>query len=441
MDDRITDYISRKTGLVLSSTQRAALQHYVAKRQTAFEGNDAIGWLDDPREFRRIIDSLTVRETFFYRYEGQFDAFRDRLLPRMLADARAQGRPVRVWSAGCCSGEEPFTLAIIAAEMGCASEVEILATDINENYLEAAMTGAFSRRSIEKLPQPILEKYFTPARDQFLICDDLRRRVTFKWLNLADATYPSFLNGTSALDMIWCRNVLIYFEKPNVQTVIDRFAECLVPSGVLALGHSEMLPHDWTLTVAAVGDAFFYTRRAAAPPQVMATAPAFRPAPPKPKPRRVVARAPLVSAPPLAPPLDSHALLDQAELLADRGRVADAERMCQEAIARDPSLERAHYLLGLLEMDRPAQAIAHFRKAIYLDTSHLAARLHLAQCAEKLGRIDEAIREYRNLERLAGSRPPDDVLDAREGITVGMLTLMGRRAIARFETSHGGPTS
>lgn len=440
MDDRIADYISRKTGLVLSTTQRADLRQYVARRREAIKGSDALAWLDDPREFRRIIDSLTVRETFFYRYESQFDAFRDHLLPRMLAGARAEGRPVRVWSAGCCSGEEPFTLAIIAAEMGCANEIAILGTDINENYLEAAETGVFSRRSIEKLPQPILEKYFTAVRDQFLIGDELRRSVTFKWLNLADTTYPSFLNGTSALDMIWCRNVLIYFDKASVQTIIDRFTDCLVPSGVLALGHSEMLPRDWNLTVAPVGDAFFYTRRGAAPPpppKVIAKTPPTRPAPLKPRP--VVAHSPL--APPLAPLQDSHALLDQAEALANDGRVADAERTCVAAIARDPSLERAHYLLGLLAMDRPNQALAHFRKAIYLDPAHLAARLHLAQCAEKLGRTGEAIREYRNLERLAAPRSPDEVLDAREGITVGMLMLMGRRSLARLETSRGGPTS
>lgn len=438
MDD-LADYITRKTGLVLSSPQLADLRQYIATRQAAFTTDDAIGWLDDPLEFRRIIDSLTVRETFFYRYEGQFDAFREHLLPRMLAEARAQARPVRIWSAGCCSGEEPYTLAIIAAEMGCAGEVEILGTDINENYLEAAIAGTFSRRSIGKLPRAILEKYFTPVRDQYLIRDELRRMVAFKWLNLADATYPSFLNGTSAVDMIWCRNVLIYFDRANVRTIIDRFADCLVPSGVLALGHSEMLPRDWTLAVAPVGDAFFYARRAAASaPSPKALAPAPRPSPPKP---RSVARTPVASAPPAVPPLDAHALLVQAESLADHGRVAEAERRCGEALARDPSLERAHYLLGLLAMDRPDQALAHFRKALYLAPSHLTARLHLAQCAEKLGRTGEAIREYRNLERLAGARPPDEVVDAREGITVGMLTLMGRRALARLENAHGGRAS
>lgn len=430
MNDRVeraVAYVTHKTGLALSTTQVDELRHYLTRRMAAHDPGESLAWLDDPREFRLIVDCLTVRETFFFRFDDQFNAFRTRLLPRMLAAARAEGRPVRVWSAGCCTGEEPYTLALIALELG-ANDVEILGTDINENYLESAMTGAFSKRSIQLVPEAVLRRYFDAAHDRFVLKEEVRRRVTFKWLNLADTAYPSFLNGTAGLDMIWCRNVLIYVDKGRLRAIIDRFANCLLPTGVLALGHSETLPRDWSLQVVPVGEAFFYGHRRPAPPPADVAAP----------PARTVTAPVQPVTPPPAPPVadDPAALVEQAASLADRGRMTEAVRACESAVARDPSLVRGHYLLGLLTRERVSEAHAHFRRAVYLDPHHLPARLHLARAAENLGRHEEAVREYRNLERLASTRPPDEVLDVREGITVGMLSLMGRTALRR----HGIPT-
>jgi len=436
MDDQLAaliGYLAQKTGLILSGTQRADLLRYLATRMAtlgAASAADYIARLDDPSEFRALIDTLTVKETFFYRYEAQFDAFKDELLPGFLASARAEGRSVKLWSAGCCTGEEAYTLALLSAEAGCLDAVDILATDINEGYLEAAMEGSFSRRSVEKLSAALVAKYFSARQDRFILNEDVRRRVTLKYLNLAEAGFPSFLNGTSHLDMIFCRNVLIYFDKARVRDIIDRFAECLRPAGVLALGHSEMLPRDWPLTVGQVAAAFFYHKRPSvprtshivAPPPVISTHKPHRVR----TPRGVVPPSPSEEA-----KEDDGQLLLRAERLADKGHADDAARLCREVLARDASLERAHYLLGLLALDRPEQAFEHFRKALYLDPSHLLARLHLAQCAEKTGRVADAVREYRNLERMARAKAPEEILDPAEGITYGMLALMGRSGVER----------
>ena len=426
--ETVTGYVADTTGLALSAAQRAELRPYLAKRLALLGVTTAsayIARLAEPAEFRELIDCLTTRETYFYRFEAQFDAFREVLLPAFRGRALAAGRPVRLWSAGCCTGEEAYTLAIIAAEAGGADEVEILATDINEGYLEAAMAGEFSLRSVEKLPASIVAKYFSAQRDRFVLHESLRRRVTFKWLNLADTGFPSFLNNTSQLDMIFCRNVLIYFERSRIRGIIERFADCLCPDGVLALGHSEMLPRDWRLAVGQVGAAFFYHNRLSTPrpPET-----ARDPLGPQPAVARKagVARKRVSAAPTRAEEVDPRRVLAKAERLADQGNAVEAARLCRDLLASDASLERAHYLLGLLELDRPEQAHGHFRKAVYLDPGHLPARLHLAQCAEKTGRIADAIREYRNLERLARTRRPDEVLDPAEGITYGMLAIMGR---------------
>ena len=172
--------------------------------------------------------------------------------------ARAQSRRLRIWSAGCCTGEEPYTLAIQAAERGVAEDVEILATDINESYLEKAIAGVFSRRSVEKLPALLLEKYFAKKDRSFLLDERLRRKVDFKQLNLAETCYPSFLNGTADLDVIFCRNVLIYFDEATIARILLRFRDCLRPGGILALGPSEMVHASVSLSSEKIGEAFFH---------------------------------------------------------------------------------------------------------------------------------------------------------------------------------------
>jgi tetratricopeptide (TPR) repeat protein len=126
-------------------------------------------------------------------------------------------------------------------------------------------------------------------------------------------------------------------------------------------------------------------------------------------------------------------LLDQAEHQANHGDRAVAARLCRDAIALDASLERGHYLLGLLSLDSPLEAREHFRRALDLNPAHLPARLHLAECSERTGNMVEALHEYRNLERLAGTRPPETILDPLEGITYGMLALIGSSARRRLE--------
>ena len=422
---QIVDYLTRKTGLVLSTAQLDELRRYIERREHLHDADFAVH-LSDPSEFRTLIDCLTVKETFFYRYAPQFDAFRDQLLPKFLAAADQQQRHVRIWSAGCCTGEEAYTFALIAAESGVLDRVEILATDINESYLEAAMSGVFSKRSVAQLPAPLLQKYFVERRDRFTIDDRIREHVTFKWLNLAEASYPSFLNGTAAVDMIFCRNVLIYFDKSLLRAIIDRFADCLNEGGVLALGHSEMLPRDWTLAVAPIGDAFFYGRPIG--PEANGPIEANRPI----EQRQEFSYSPIG---PLAhwPVQDLTALLDAAEWLANEGKTRDAAKVCREAIALDASLVRGHYLLGLLSIDNPPEAHKHFRRAVDLNPAHLPARLHLAESAEKMGRVADAAGHYRTLERLARAKPPDEILDPLEGITYGMLALIGQSALRRME--------
>lgn len=412
--------VTDKMGMALSDAQLTCVTAFLRRRFALLGCADAGQYaqrLDDPAEFRALVDCFTVPETFFYRFSTQWEAIRNVLLPGLVAQARAAGRKARFWSAGCCTGEEPYTLAIIAAEAGCAEQVDILATDVNEGYLEAAARGRFSPRSVEKLSSSLIDKYFKQRGGALVLDDSIRRQVRFKPLNLAERDFPLSSNGTEGLDMIFCENVLIYFKKKKAEEISLRFRDCLREGGHLALGPSELVRPGGPLLVKNVEGAFFYLKDAGAS------------AGPAPSLTRRADQRPRAPAPASAPaaaegPAD---WLVQAESLADMGKREEAAALCRRALKARPLEVKTHYLLGLIESDRPDIACGHFRKALYLDPSHLLARLHLARCAEKLGRVQEAAREYGNLERLTSHRPPGDIVDAREGISFGMLAALCRR--------------
>lgn len=410
---RLTAAVRQWLGISPTAEQAPELARFLSARLAALgcSAEEYCARLSEPRELQALAARLTIAETCFYRFAPQWEALAAGILPEALARARARGRKARFWSAGCCTGEEPYTIAILVAEAGRAGDVEILATDVNEGYLERAKMGKFSARSLRHLPPPLAQKYFEARGGAFWLDESIRRRVRFAQLNLADSGYPGIANGTSGLDVIFCQNVLIYFDGGVSREAIGRLTECLEDGGVLALGPSEMLPAGARLAVRQVQGAFFYVKGAPAAHRA--------PAALKGSSGRVPSAAPM---PPEA--LDA---LERVSALAGQGLAEAARELCREVADVRPLEPRAHYLLGLLEYDEPQQARAHFRRALYLDPGHLLARLHAARCAQRLGRRREAARDFATLGRLAARRPPDDLLDAEEGLTCGMLTALCRR--------------
>lgn len=414
---RVCEELRRRTGLELSVPQTEGLSSFVRSRLKELglrTPSEYLAKLDDADEFRRVVAHLTVPETYFFRFEEQFQSFRSVLLPRMLARARAEGRRARLWSAGCCTGEEPYTLALIAADAGCLGEVELLATDINEEYLESAVRGRFSRRSVERVPPRLLGSQFEREGDVFVLSPALRRSVAFARLNLAEEIFPSFLNGTAGLDGIFCRNVLIYFEKSAIPGILGRFHACLREGGFLAAGPSEMILEPGPFTPEKVLDAFFYLKDL---PRASGETARSRP-------RRILRPARAVR------PENE---IEEARRLADTGLRAEAVAACRRAVERHPLDVRAHYLLGLLEGERSESARECFRRVLFLEPGHVMARLHHALCLERLGLHAEALREFRSLERLASTCPAEDLAEPAEGLSFGLLALYCRQAVERLE--------
>ena len=207
-------------------------------------------------EIEKLTELLVVNETYFYRERAQLDTLVSEILPPCVA--RSPRRRARVWSAACSTGEEPLTLAMMLADAGMLEAVDILATDLSRRVLAKAAEGVYGGRSFRSLP-PSAEKYFAPREGTTKsVRADLRAAIRWERLNLLDE--PAVL-AAGHFDAILCRNVLIYFADPTVQSVAHSLTRALAPGGVLLIGASESLLRFGTeLECSELGGAFFYRK-------------------------------------------------------------------------------------------------------------------------------------------------------------------------------------
>jgi chemotaxis protein methyltransferase CheR len=192
-------------------------------------------------ELERCIDSLTTNETYFFREQPQLRAFSEEILEQMHAEKLAKGdRTLRIWSAGCSTGEEPYTIAMLLLEKELFSSwrVEIIGTDISQRVLQAARQGVYGPSAFRTTEARFQDKYFDPAGGKYRIKENVRRLVSFGHLNLLDEKRIGLLQR---MDVIFCRNVIIYFDLEAKRKVVQTFHNKLLPGGYLLLGHSESL--------------------------------------------------------------------------------------------------------------------------------------------------------------------------------------------------------
>ncbi len=191
-------------------------------------------------EMTAVIDLLTVNETFFFREQNQLRAFSEEILPD-IRETNKEKKKIRIWSAGCSTGEEPYTIAMLVLEYGgfFGWDIEIFGSDINQRVLTAARRGLYRKNSFRTAGQYFIGKYFKEDEDgSFIISEDVKRLVNFSHLNLLD---PFKVRFVAQMDVIFCRNVLIYFDQPARKKVVDNFYDSLVEGGYLLLGHAESL--------------------------------------------------------------------------------------------------------------------------------------------------------------------------------------------------------
>lgn len=404
----VADLVRRETGVVVKDAQlpglAAAIERIApdigAERFLAEASATVHGSL-----LRRLVDEVTVQETYFFRELRELGAIDWR---QLLEGARESGLGVvRVWVAACATGEEAYSLAILAGEaLGHdGTPVAILATDVSNAALERAVAGeGYSERSVRNLPPPLRERYLLHEQGGYRVKDSLKSLVRFRHHNLiADPSPPL---GEVPFDLIACRNVLIYFDPPTVERVLGSLESALRGDGHLILGAADRLS----------GTAGSLER--AAPRPARERRRERRGA--KRSPRRPLGLAPrenegLSTAPSAAPAGDGSSgprrraedRIEDALLAADAGDLAAAIEIVESLLATDPLVADAHFVRGLVELETgdPGAAASSLRRSLYLDPGFGLAAFELGRAHDARGDSRAARRAY---ERALRTLDPED---------------------------------
>ncbi len=248
--------------MALSGTQRRRLDERLAVLQGTLSEQQYLLHLQSPSgaaELAALISVVAVHKTDLFRDEVQLASFRAHVLEPLVG--RALGRPLRLWSAGCATGEEVATLLMMLEEAGADPGSTVLGTDISEAALNRARTLSFPADQVRRLPGALRERYFMPDGPRALLVPELRERAIFQHHNLMETPYPTAGAGGDGFDVIFCRNVLIYFTAEAFNRVVESLAERLAPGGTLVLSAAEPLLHaPPSLRVIRGEHAFFYVR-------------------------------------------------------------------------------------------------------------------------------------------------------------------------------------
>lgn len=407
-------------------------------------------------EWNALEAEITIGETFFFRFVEQFAALRSTILPDIIARNR-ESRQIRIWSAGCSTGAEAYSVAIVLRELlGEAIadwRVGIVGTDINESFLEAARRGVYGKWALRSMNPADRERWFTaPGPDgPWTVRPAYRGLAHFERHNLM-----SLLDGTSPLqftgfDLILCRNVLIYFHTDAVTRIVHALGDCLGAEGWMLIGHAESHP-DFTQSLALVElpGAIAYRLRSeqgeAAAPQAAATEPPavpfsaprpsradVRPGAERPSARRAT---PAPAAPASIDGGDQHHpagtdLVAALRAKADEGDVEGALRLVRAGLKAAPTDPVLFYYQGLLDQAgrRSAEAERAFRSAIYLDGAFVMAHYQLGLLLTSCGEIVAGRRALTAAARLAAGLPPERELAEGDGLTAGVLARLARATL------------
>jgi chemotaxis protein methyltransferase CheR len=243
---KFAEFFYRKTGIHFDDGKRYFVDKRLLERIEATGAESFRAWFvglrfeADGRELQQLVNAMTVNETYFFREAYQFDCLVNHMLDEVAA-RKAPGSRIRIWSIPSSTGEEPYSIAIYLLERWARIndyEVEILSSDIDTNVLDAAQRGVYSPRSVAQLPKHYLNKYFSRQGDDWRISRDLVEAVDFSLVNLTDAADTRRFRD---IDVIFCRNLLIYFDDLSRRVAAEAMYDALSPGGFICLGHSESM--------------------------------------------------------------------------------------------------------------------------------------------------------------------------------------------------------
>lgn len=481
---RLSEFVADRIGFHFPRERWPDLERGIRSVAREFGFDDAescIQWLlSSPvtqSQIETLASHLTIGETYFFRERQSFQVLEERILPELIRKRRGMDQRLRIWSAGCCTGEEPYTIAILVKQLLPDLkdwQVTILATDINPHFLNKAAKSIYNEWSFRGVPIGIKEKYFAKKHNgRFEILPEIGRMVTFSYLNLAEDTYPSLVNNTNAMDVIFCRNVLMYFAPERAKQVIRKFHHSLLDSGWLVVSPSETshILYAQFVTANFPGVILYKKDSNKASPIVSyqpeeETAPFVPPAPPFsfPAPSKLEtpipeppeesigpdASEPATVEPERATYGDALNLYEQgryeeaaqtlsgllarnqsdlkamdllARVYANQGKLTEASSWCEKALATDKLNPACHVLHATILQEQGAthEAVRALQRALYLDQNLVLAHFALGNIARQQGKFREASKYFENVRVLLDAYSQEEVLPESEGMTAGRL--------------------
>jgi chemotaxis protein methyltransferase CheR len=471
----IRDYLVAFSGLHFERRNIRALERALVNRMTALKINSYLEYFDylilhrDSRqELQKLLQYLTIGETYFFRYGAHLSALR-----RIVAEefALKKEKRLRLWSAGCSTGEEPYSLAMAIMEAlpdWREWDIKILATDINNRSLQLAREGMYRAWAMRVTDERYLARYFTKHRDKYALKQEVKDLVEFSHLNLQVDEFPTPDGEFRALDAIFCRNVMIYFTFDTTKQIVEKLTACLNSGGYLFLGHSETLAHiSSRYERLSQEGGFYYRKRDGQPGPQRPEAKPVQPAKPAPVKSGVSIAKPVTvtgglhpakpsPVPTLAaakPTWDVEAVYRQAQLQFDAENFAEASRLLREVTRVEPghlgalvlqgfiaanreqyedvltvcdvvlALNDLHpevyFLKGLVldMMDKLHDAAAEYRKAILLDMDAVMPHYNLARLYLRLGREKDGLRELKNCLKILEKSREECIVPYSGGLT------------------------
>jgi chemotaxis protein methyltransferase CheR len=482
--EMLRDYLRATAGLEFDESRRAGLAAIMHERVQATGTSgvaDYLRMLDRPdaaSERQRLLDAVTIQETHFHRARPQIEALRRHILPDVLGRAASQGREAVVWSAGCSTGEEPFTLAMLMLEVAetlpTRPRMRVVGTDVSEAALQVARAATYTGRTVDLAESAAVERWLRRDSDgAYVVRDEVRDLVEFAHHNLVTDA-PPFPNG--GVDLVVCRHVTIYFSRETTRTLVSRFRDVLGATGWLLMGPAESL---WQVSDAfalhSVGDAFAYRSHRVAPtarPPRSAHHRGTSSAPALPAPRRQVAgstaspgrtpsaragaasgttpsartgsAAPAAAARADAAPVrgtarSRHGGVDPvaaAQAAFDAGSYDEAAKLAAQVLVADPVSAPAYLILGHSRLNKgePASAVEPLQRAVFLDPLAGHAHFLLAVALSAAGRAEQAAPAYRAAANTLPGVPEETVRRLLDGRRLQELVQLCHRLADDAET-------
>jgi chemotaxis protein methyltransferase CheR len=443
MREELLDLVAQRSGMVFAPNRRGEAEAGIARamKHAGADGLDA--YLEMVRRdgigLDGLVDELTVGETHFMRDPDQLELVRREVFPALKA---RRGTAARVWSAGCATGEEAYSLAILLEEEGMGDGAVVLGTDLSAVSLKKARAGSYSDYSMRDVGSAFLQDYFHRVRGCHVLVDRFRSMVRFERLNLVGSDDYAAA-GASAMDLILCRNVLIYFGREKVGRIAARLYDSLAEGGVLlTAGADPILGEHAPFEVEVTRAGLVYrrprtARTGIAPPRLARAVPSPLSSPHEG--RRAADReepSPIITLPASPPELEREAFARVMRQANASGAEA-GERVAQAAIRRHPLDAPLHYLRAtlLLSLERDEDAESEVQRALYLDPSLAIAHFLFGTILRKRGAYPLARRAFRNVRDLCAPRPPDEEVAAGAGERAGALHYAASAEMVRLETA------